>query len=86
VEEENRAMNISSSTRNFYQDNHYVGELKHPNEGFYKHKGPFDKNLWYDPSDANWKTLVEFVKDKSVPVKGTEINVLDIIGYNVERR
>jgi len=80
AEEETRAVKTSSSTRNFYNGNYYVGELKHP-EGFINHDGAFDKNLWYEPSDPNWNSLIEFVKEKTIPLKGREIKVLYIIGY-----
>jgi len=84
VEEETQAVKASSSTRNFYKNNYYVGDLKHPGEGFIDYDGEFNKKMWYEPSDTNWNSLVEFVKEKTITLKGREIRVLDIIGYSNE--
>jgi len=81
TEEENLAVKTSSSTRNFWHNNQYVGKLLHPGEGFTRYEGQFNMNLWYEKSDTNWNTLVDFIKDRMITVKGKEMRVLDIIGY-----
>lgn len=69
------------SVNNVYSDNLYIGSLKTPATGFKKYEGRFDKAMWYDSNDANWAKLIEFVKDKTVPLNGKEVPVLEIIGY-----
>lgn len=82
AEEPNLAVNPENSTNHFFENNLYVGDLKAPANGFARHNGSFDKSMWYDARDSNWNKLVEFLKDKKVPVDGTEVPVLDIIGFN----
>jgi hypothetical protein len=81
IEEPNLAVNSTKSTHNFFEHNLYVGELKNPAKGFDKYNGNFNKALWYSESDENWDKLINFVKDKTVPLNGKEIKVLEIIGY-----
>lgn len=70
------------SVNNVYSGNLYVGPLKVPATGFVKHNGRFDKSVWYDAKDENWNKLIEFVKDKKIPIDGKEIPVWEIIGFN----
>ncbi len=67
---------------NQYSGNVYVGSLKTPATGFTKQDGLFNKSLWYNAEDKNWDILLDFLKDKTVPVNGKELKVLDIIGAN----
>ena len=53
-----------------------------PATGFTKQDGFFNKSLWYNAEDKNWDILLDFLKDKTVPVNGKELKVLDIIGAN----
>jgi alpha-N-arabinofuranosidase len=80
VEEEYRALNPTLSTRNIYKGNHYIGDLKHPGKGFVSYEGAFDRDFWYNDSDPAWDTLIEFVSDKSVIMKGKEMKVTEILG------
>ena len=82
VEEPNIAFDATHSTNNFIKDNLYVGPLQYTGRGFRKYDGKFDKKMWYDAEDENWNKLIEFVKDKKVMIRGKEISVLEIIGYN----
>jgi hypothetical protein len=82
VEEPNLAVNAENSSRNFFDGNLYLGDLKTPAAGFVKYKGKFDKDMWYNRSDPNWNKLVGFLKDKTVKIDGKELKVLDIIGFN----
>ena len=75
VKEEKAVGNQSSG-------NVYVGSLKTPATGFTKQDGFFNKSLWYNAEDKNWDILLDFLKDKTVPVNGKELKVLDIIGAN----
>ena len=56
--------------------------MKTPATGFTKQDGFFNKSLWYNAEDKNWDILLDFLKDKTVPVNGKELKVLDIIGAN----
>jgi hypothetical protein len=69
------------SANNVYSGNLYVGPLKVPATGFEKYNEKFDKLMWYDEKDENWNKLIEFVKDKTIPIAGKEIPVWDIIGF-----
>jgi hypothetical protein len=80
-EEENEAVKTTSSTRNYWENNRYTGELNHPGKGFENFAGKFDRKLWYEKSDSNWNTLVDFVKDRMVTLNGRQVRVLDVIGY-----
>lgn len=79
AEEPNVAVLEGRSTRNIYRDNQYVGPLEVTTDGFISYEGDFNKQLWYDETDENWDKLIEFVKDKTVPLFGKEVPVLDII-------
>lgn len=70
------------STGNIYSGNLFIGPLKTPSAGFTKYDGNFDRKMWYDASDKNWDKLIDFVKDKKIPVNGKEIPVLEIVGFN----
>jgi len=78
--EPHKAVETGYSSRNYVISNSYTGLLKGECDGFSRFSGPFDKNLWYDPSEPDWDTLIEFLKDKSVIVNGVEIPVLELIG------
>lgn len=69
------------SLNNLYSNNFFVGSLQTPQTGFTEYNGRFDQKMWYDKTDANWNKLIEFVKDKTVPLNGEEIPVLKLIGY-----
>jgi hypothetical protein len=81
LEESNRAIEPTRSSNNFYENNVYVGDLKTPAKGFIQHNGIFDQNLWYDKSDENWNKLIDFIKDKQVPIDGKQLSVPGIIGF-----
>jgi len=49
--------------------------------GFEPYDGEFNRAMWYDEYDENWDRLLEFVGDKTLPLNGQEISVLEIIGY-----
>lgn len=68
------------SANNQYSGNLFIGPLKTPSTGFAQYAGKFDRNMWYDANDTNWDKLIDFVKDKTVPIGGKEIQVLEIIG------
>ena len=70
------------SVNNHYSRNLYCGPLLAPSSGFTKYKGEFNSRMWHDSTDKNWHTLIEFLKDKTVPINGQPIPVLQIIGYN----
>ena len=70
------------SVNNRYSGTQFVGPLKAPAKSFERWNGPFDEKLWYDKTDENWNKLLDFVKDKTIPVNGKEIPVWQIIGYN----
>jgi len=76
-----RTADLSNSSQNIFQNNHFAGSLKNPPEGFIEYKEKFDKELWYNQSDVNWKRLVDFVRNKTVPLNGVEVPVLKIIGF-----
>lgn len=82
IEEPNLAIEATMSTNNFYKENFYVGDLKTPSSGFTVYNGQFNKSMWYEKSDKDMEKLVGFLKDKKIPVNGTLIPALDIIGYN----
>jgi hypothetical protein len=81
AEEPISAFDATRSTNNFIESNLFVGNLIFYGNGFKKHNGKFDKTMWYDPRDENWNKLIEFVKEKKVVLKGTEVFVLDVIGF-----
>lgn len=70
------------SVNNNYFGNLFVGSLKTPATGFKHYNGGFDTKMWYDKSDENWNKLIDFLKDKTIPIDGKKIPVLQIIGYN----
>jgi hypothetical protein len=74
-----------ASVNNEYADNLFTGALQTPAKGFVQHNGIFDKAIWYDKKDENWDKLIDFVKDKTIPVAGRETPVWDIIGYTAKR-
>ena len=76
------AVKEEKAVGNQYSGNVYVGSLKTPATGFTKQDGFFNKSLWYNAEDKNWDILLDFLKDKTVPVNGKELKVLDIIGAN----
>lgn len=76
------AVKEEKAVGNQYSGNVYVGSLKTPATGFTKQDGFFNKSLWYNAEDKNWDILLDFLKDKTVPVNGKELKVLDIIGVN----
>lgn len=81
VEEPNTAFDGPGSTNNFFLGNRYVGPLVSTYDGFEVYDGAFGSDLWYDDTDEHWMRLVEFVKDKTVPISGKEVSVLKLIGY-----
>jgi hypothetical protein len=81
AEETNLAANPENSTNHYFDNNLFAGELRIPTSGFIKYNGRFDKKMWYNANDSNWKKLINFLKDKSIPIKGKEVPVLSIIGY-----
>jgi hypothetical protein len=70
------------SVNNHYSGNLFIGPLNAPSSGFTKYDGKFNRAMWYDANDKNWDKLIDFVKDKTVPVNGREIPVLEIIGFD----
>jgi hypothetical protein len=82
VGEPNIAVDSTKSTNNFYEGNKYVGPLAVFSAGFTEYNGTFDQAMWYNSSDENWKKLLQFIDEKTVPVNGTQLSVKDIIGYN----
>ena len=76
------AVKEEKAVGNQYFGNVYIGSLKTPATGFTKQEGTFNKSLWYNTEDKNWDILLDFLKDKTVPVNGKELKVLDIIGAN----
>lgn len=81
VSEEAVAVKEELAKNNVYQGNKFTGRLITPSTGFERHEGVFDKNLWYNQGDKNWDILIGFLKDKTIPVGGKELKVLDILGY-----
>lgn len=81
TEEPNIAFDATKSTRDILEGNRYVGELSFTGNGFERFDGTFGRALWYDPEDENWNRLVKFLSDKTVPLNGREVPVLQIIGY-----
>lgn len=78
--EETVAVKEEKAKGNEYSENRYVGKLLTPASGFMKYEGAFDKSLWYNAEDKNWDILLDFLKDKKVPIDGKELSVLEIIG------
>lgn len=78
--EANRMADLTKSTNTFFDKNLFVGELTTPAYGFTRYNGDFNKDMWYDNNDGNWDKLLKFVRDKTIPVNGTEIPVWKIIG------
>lgn len=70
------------STRNHFDGNVFVGEMNGFETGFTKSDQPFSDKLWYDPSDANWDMLMDFIKDKSVTINGQKYNIGELIGFS----
>src|SRR5262249_13088884 len=58
VEEQNRMVEFTKSTNNFFENNFFIGNLKTPAAGFKKYAGEFNKAMWYDDKDENWKKLL----------------------------
>ncbi len=81
VSEPYKTADLNNSSQNIFQNNHFEGSLINPPEGFIEYKGKFNKELWYNQVDINWKRLVDFVRDKTVTVNGMEVPVLKIIGF-----
>ena len=83
LEISNKGERIRPRLNGFFVElyNLYTGILIHDGNGFKKYDGSFDKNMWYDANDKNWDKLIDFVKDKKVPLNNKEIPVLEIIGY-----
>lgn len=81
TEEPNIAFDATKSTRDILEGNRYVGELTFTGNGFERFDGTFGRTLWYDPEDEKWNRLVKFLSDKTVPLNGREVPVLQIIGY-----
>lgn len=74
------AVDSSKSTNNFFEGNWYTGDLVTPKTGFKKYDGNFNQSLWFDKSDPHWKKLLDFVKDKTIPLHGKKVPVLKILG------
>ena len=70
------------STQNFFEENIFAGEMTGFETGFQKADLPFNSGLWYDENDANLKKLMDFVKDKTVTINGSEHKIASLIGYN----
>ncbi|WP_205410036.1 right-handed parallel beta-helix repeat-containing protein [Flavihumibacter solisilvae] len=83
TEEPNLAVNPENSTNHFFDNNRYVGSLEVPAQGFEAHQGKFDSSFWYDSTDAHWKKLVSFLRDKKVPLDGRNVPVLELLGFEV---
>ncbi|MDD5695021.1 MAG: right-handed parallel beta-helix repeat-containing protein [Bacteroidales bacterium] len=81
VEEPYLAINPTKTTRTLCEDNRYTGDLITPETGFSKYDGKFDQNMWQDPKDDNWDSLIAFIRGKTVTIGGKEVRVTDIIGY-----
>lgn len=69
------------SINNQYSGNRFVGPLQTPSKGFERWNGPFGAAMWYNKTDPDWQKLVDFIKDKTIPVNGKEIPVLKLIGF-----
>ena len=76
------AVKEEKAVGNQYFGNVYIGSLKTPATGFTKQEGTFNKSLWYNTEDKNWDILLDFLKDKTIPINGKELKVLDVIGAN----
>jgi hypothetical protein len=81
VEEATKAAEWTSSTNNFVSGNKYVGDLESNNIGFMRYHGAFNKEMWYNGNDANWRKLVNFLEGKSIIYHGKKESVLKILGY-----
>jgi len=77
-----QAFESTYSTHNFFEKNYFIGNLITPKQGFVKYNGKFDRDMWYDENDENWKKLIRFLDGKSIVINGKEMLVLDIIGWN----
>lgn len=77
--EETVVVKEENAKNNKYQDNVFVGKLQTPDFGFNKNDGPFNKSIWYNSEDENWDKLINFLSDKTIPINGKEMKVLDII-------
>ena len=82
LEEPNRLGDLTNSTRNYFLGNKYVGTLITEGiAGFEKAEGKFNSSFWLDSNDNNWSKLIEFLRDKSVPIDGKEVKVLKLLGF-----
>lgn len=79
--EPHRAVDLNQAKNCFFSGNLYTGSLADDTPGFARHEGVSDSSLWYDKNDKRWNLLVEFLRDKTVPVNGSEIPVLQVIGF-----
>jgi len=70
------------STRNFFDTNIFEGELSGFHSGFQHAEKPFNSKIWFNKNDSNWIKLIDFVKDKSVKINGSEQKIIDLIGYS----
>ena len=80
TKEKYRAVELGKSTRTVLSGNFYAGTLMGVPEGFEKYSGPFSQTMWYGRNDENWNKLIRFIRDKTVMINGTEMNVADLIG------
>lgn len=79
--ETHRAVVPGQAKNTFIAGNIYTGRLRKETPGFVSYDDNLNLGLWYDKNDKRWDMLVEFLRDKTVPVNGTEIPVLQIIGF-----
>lgn len=84
LEEKNVAVKPGRSTRNFFTNNRYTGDLSFYGEGFREYRGLFNRTFWYDKNDDNWDRLINFANGKTILFNGKETRILDIIGYTAE--
>lgn len=71
----------TKSTNNFFENNHYVGSLSVLQNGFVKHQGAFNKQLWNNVSNPELQKLKNFLKDKKVHLNGQNVLILDLLGW-----
>jgi hypothetical protein len=81
-EEPNRGVEAGNSTHNFIDNNVYGGLLSGPASGFIRNNNVFDSRLWYQPDDPHWKNLLAFLADKTVLLRGEQVPVWKLIGFN----
>lgn len=68
------------SVATVFENNLVTGSLLKPESGFLLTDTVFNRQLWYDPSDANWDTLITFILNKTIVCGGQEMRVPDLIG------